>query len=216
MTLQNRVTPWGAMIAVPDRGLFMGNRGCIHNDARLLTGRSWARKAWIICRTEFKGRRRELMAPGQYTELFFLDEATAFAAGHRPCGECRKHELNEFKRLWIEENRHLSPSGSLSIQALDAALHGQRLTPEGAPQVWQSLLGDLPNGAMVVTDGSDAAWLVLNEELLEWTPGGYRERRGRAVGERVSVLTPRSVVNVLRAGYRPVLHSSATAVFASP
>jgi hypothetical protein len=198
MPLRNRVTPLGDLIAHPARGLVYGNRGCLH-DADGEIRRAYATRRWIACRLEFKGRRRPLVRPGRYTELFFLDEATAFAAGHRPCAECRRADYDHVRALL----------GEPGADALDARLHAERL--DGRARRLHPARGeDLPDGAFVLRDGEP--WLVLGERLLRWTPGGYAARVPRPGGP-VQLLTPPSLIGVLRAGWRgavPLLHPSAT------
>jgi hypothetical protein len=200
--LQNRVTPFNEIVAVPERGMFMGNRGNLHDDQRRIARFSAVRR-WICCRTEFKGRRRELMTPGLYTELFFMDEATAFAAGHRPCFECRREDANRFRAAWAAGAGHV---GALLVDDLDRALHDDRLERPETMRRWRADPADLPDGAMVGADGEAA--LVWADQLLAWTPAGYGPARARTAGP-VEVLTPRSIVAALTAGYRPVVHPSA-------
>jgi hypothetical protein len=209
MPRRNRVTPFGELISHPARGLVYGNRGCLHDHNETIRRRYGVRR-WIACRLEFKGRRRApLMAPGRYTELFLLDEATAFAAGHRPCAECRRQDYNRFVARWDE----LHP-GEHGADAMDLRLHDERVDPVTRDQRrHQARFADLPDGVFVVLE--DAPWLVLGDELLEWTPDGYRTRRPRPHGQTAVVLTPRSLVEVLRSGWEegavPFLHPSATA-----
>ena len=205
MPLQNRVTPFGEIVAVPERGLFMGNRGILHDEDRRIV-RSWQVRRWIACRTEFRGRRRELMRPHSYSELFFLDEATAFAAGHRPCAECRHADYTRFTAAWAD-----SVGTPTNADHIDAVLHAERLEGRGADQrkrCYDEQLGALPDGTFITLDGS--AWLLWQDHLLQWSPAGYRLRR-RVAGtmRREVVLTPRSLVTVLRAGYELMLHPSA-------
>lgn len=203
MPRKNRVNPWGEIIAVPDRGMFMGNRGCIHRDGNIV--RSSARKAWVTCLLEFRGRHREIMAVGRYTELFFLDEATALAAGHRPCATCRRGDYRRFKHLWTEAN-----AGQIetpSIRDIDNLLHGERVT-NGSKKTWQARLDELPDGVMITSDGA-SAYLILEDKLLEWSPGGYLGWRPRDAVKTVSVLTPFSTAQAIASGYRPYLHPSA-------
>jgi hypothetical protein len=205
MPLRNRVTPLGELVADPARGLVYGNRGCLH-DAEGRIRRRYAGKRWIACRLEFRGRRRtSLLQPGRYTELFFLDEATAFAAGHRPCAECRREDYVRFQELW----RGLG-LGPASADAIDARLHEERL--DGREQRHhEARLADLPAGALVFHDGRP--WLVLRRELRQWTPAGYTERVQRRRGETATVITPPSLVAVLRAGWVgavPLLHPTGT------
>jgi hypothetical protein len=186
MPLQNRVTPLGELVADRARGLVYGNRGCLH-DAERRIRRSWAVKRWIACRLEFKGRTRELMQPGRYTELFFLDEATAFAAGHRPCAECRRPDYDRFVSLV-----------GLRADAIDERLHAERL--DGSERRLQRASAtSLPDGAFVLEDGEP--WLVLGGGLLRWTPSGYSERRPRP-NRKTLLLTPPTLVDVLRSGWR--------------
>lgn len=195
MPLQNRVTPAGEIVAIPQRGLFMGNRGLLHDQHRRIR-RRFQGKRWIICVLEFKGRRRAPMTPGLYTELFFLDEATALAAGHRPCAECRRARYNEFRRSWAAAHGVPVPSSD----QMDERLHAERTRPGPAVRP-----RDLPTGAMVSLDGE--AWLVTGDGLRRWTPEGYAERRDPVDGD-ATLLTPPAMVEVLRAGYAPVVHPS--------
>jgi hypothetical protein len=198
MPLRNRGTPVGEIVADPSRGLVYANRGVLvdaHGDVR----RRYDGRRWIACRLEFKGRRRApLMAPGRYTELFFLDEVTAFAAGHRPCGECRSEDYRRFCTIW----QRLHPS-EVGADAMDRRLHAERVEPRGRGQRRHTMTFDqLPAGAFVLCD--DRPWLVLGSELLEWTPAGYiAARRERPGSETAVVLTPPSLVEVLRSGWDP-------------
>lgn len=207
MPLQNRVTPFGDIIATPERGLFMGNRGAIHSADGRLSNRKWARKSWVTCRLVWKGINRiqkngQLMSPNSYTELFFLDEATALAAGHRPCNDCCKQELGRFKASWVE------PVGS--VAPIDEALHRERIDRQGRKVTWAAQARDLPDGAMVeLPSAPGTAWLVHAGRLRPWSPGGYGAARPLDGGADVAVLTPRSTVVALRNGYRPVVHPSA-------
>lgn len=209
MPRQNRVTPWGTIIATPERGTLMGNRGCLHDDRERIV-RQWQRKAWVTCLLEFKGRRRAVMSPGRYTELFFRDEATAMAAGHRPCGTCRRDKFRQFTELWIDANPALVPSRRGRTTAIDDVLHGERVDERGRKRIHPAMMGDLPVGTMVVVPGENQPLLVGEDCVFEWNPSGYRPGSARLPRETpVAVLTPPSVVNVLRAGYRPSLHPSA-------
>jgi hypothetical protein len=193
MPLQNRVTPLGELIADPARGLVYGNRGCLHDPEGRIR-RRYAGRRWIGCRLEFKGRRRSpLMQPGRYTELFFLDEATAFAAGHRPCAECRREDYD----------RVLEITGAAGADALDARLHAERLGPRAA-----AAPAELPDGAFVLGEGEP--WLVREGRLLRWTPAGYDGRA--APSGAAELITPPTLVEVLRSGWEPLvplLHQSA-------
>jgi hypothetical protein len=209
MTRQNRVTPLGELVADPARGLVYGNRGCLH-DATGSIRRRYAVKRWIACRLEFRGwLRRPLLQPGKFTELFFLDEATAFAAGHRPCALCRRADYNRFSAVW----RELHP-GQRGADAMDVQLHAERVDPETRlHRLHETKLDDLPDGAVVLAEG--APRLVLGRRLLAWTPAGYVDPIVRPVGgESAALVTPPSLVAVLRSGWAgavPLLHPTATA-----
>ena len=188
---QNRVTPLGELVADPARGLVYGNRGCLHDDQGRIR-RRYATKRWIVCRLEFRGwRRHPLLQPGRFTELFFLDEATAFAAGHRPCALCRREDYKRFLAL----------VGASGADEIDTRLHEERRRQR--PQAPD----DLPDGAFVLLDG--VPWLVLGGGLRRWTPAGYAEERPL---EPAPLVTPPTLVEVLRAGWRsdavPLLHPS--------
>ena len=199
----------GTLIAVKARGTLMGNRGCLHDAQGRITGRRWTTRAWICCVLEFQGRKRRVMAPGRYTELFFLDEATAFSAGHRPCGECRRAAHALFRHYWMIANSHLLPEGELNLAGLDRVLHDERLAREERRERWLAPLDILPNGAMVLLSRADEPWLVLGGELLKWAPSGYRERIPRPPGATVVLLTPPSLIGVLASGYPVEIHTSA-------
>jgi len=198
MPLQNRVTPFGELIADPARGLVYGNRGCLH-DANGRIRRSFAVKRWIACRLEFKDwKRTRLLQPGRFTELFFLDEVTAFAAGHRPCALCRREDYDRFVALV-----------GARADEIDERLHAERLDASRRRRLHRVQLADIPDGAFVVDRGEP--WLVLGRELRRWTPSGYAERRPRGGGE-ASLITPPSLVDVLRSGWSgavPLLHPTA-------
>jgi len=206
MPLQNRVTPIGELIADPGRGLVYGNRGCLHDD----NGRVRLRfngKRWIACRLQFRGwHRHALMQPGRFTELFLLDEATAFAAGHRPCALCRREDYRRLGGIWRELH-----AGQVGAEAIDAQLHAERVDPATRGQRHhRAPLDELPDGAFVLHDG--APRLVFGSELLRWTPAGYTERIRRPARGRTVLITPPSLAAVLRAGWRPavpLLHPSA-------
>ena len=199
MPLQNRVTPLGELVADPARGLVYGNRGCLHDETGRIR-RRYNGKRWIGCRLEFRGwLRRPLLQPGRFTELFFLDEATAFAAGHRPCALCRRADYDRFAEIW----RELHP-GEIGADAIDARLHAERVVLGTRAQRHHSAsLDGLPDGAFVLASG--APRLVLGAELLRWTPAGYTERTGRPARGAAVLVTPPSLVAVLRAGWDPLV-----------
>jgi hypothetical protein len=203
MPRQNRVTPYGELESVADRGMFWGSRGHLLDAAGNLARHSRGR-LWLICVLEFKGRRRVQWQPGDLTELYFLDEATGLAAGHRPCGECRYPSYQQFKRAWAMAY----PGEPNGAQDMNDRLHADRLAGPGKQRTYRAPLDGLPDGAMAEMDGRP--WLVLGPWLLAWSHGGYRERRPRPRGAHVTVLTPRATVAVLAAGYRPVLHPTAS------
>ncbi|MGE0846735.1 MAG: hypothetical protein AB7L41_10715 [Flavobacteriaceae bacterium] len=204
MTLQNRVTPSGEIVAVAARGSLMGNRGGrIHDPAsRRLTGSRWASRQWICCVLAFKDRHRTVMGPG-YTELFFLDEATALAAGHRPCFECRRGDALRFAEAMAEG---LGVSHRPSAPQMDYILHGQRL--EGRHARRHRVEGrNLADGAMVEIGGE--AWIVAGTVLRRWTPDGYRDELALDPRGRYAALTPPATLAALLAGYQPATHPSA-------
>jgi hypothetical protein len=190
MPLRNRVTPLGELIADPARGLVYGNRGCLHDDRGEIR-RRFATRRWIACRLEFKGwQRKSLMQPGKFTELFFLDEATAFAAGHRPCALCRREDYNRFLEL----------AGAAGADEIDERLHRERLDG-GRRRLHRAAVAELPDGAFVLRGGQP--WLVFGNELLRWTPAGYTDRVG--AGGRAETITPPTLVDVLEASWEPVV-----------
>lgn len=214
MPLQNRVTPAGQIIADPARGLVMGNRGCLHDDHRNVPYQ-YRVKRWIICRLQFKGRRRQLMTPGRYTELFFLDEATALAAGHRPCAECNRERFLAFGRLWMEANPGVMPGNKLSADALDAHLHRERISAHHYQRDKEKLtyaasLDELPDGAFIVFGDATRPHLVFGGALYPWSPGAYAPPVTRPAGVTVTVLTPPSTIRTLAYGYRPCIHPTAS------
>src|ERR1700716_2884499 len=207
MPLQNRVTPSGDIIATPHRGMFTGNRGIIHDPATKTLTRRWASRAWLTCVCEFRGWRREVMGGRSWTELFFLDEATALAEGHRPCFFCRRDDANRFRAAWEAGN------GVARVLArdIDAVLHRERLV--GSSKRLHALpmpLDQLPDGAML--QEGDKSYLIAQGRALSWSPAGYRD--GQNALQDAKLLTPPSTLRALSAGYRPVLHASAVALMA--
>ena len=200
MPLQNRVTPFGEFIASPARGTLFGNRGGrIHNDERRLTARRWTSKQWICCRLDFNNRHRKVWGDG-YTELFFLDEVTALAAGHRPCFECRRKDAERFAALFSGKAKRAS------APAMDKILHAERLAGK-AKRTHRRAIDTLPDGAMIVRAGE--AFAVRGNSLLHWTPAGYDRRLARPRGIAADVLTPPAILTVLARGYAPLWHASA-------
>jgi hypothetical protein len=196
MPHQNRVTPFGTLVATPERGTLMGNRGCLHDaDGRIR--RLYALRRWILCVLQFRGRQRKILSPGRYTELFFLDEATGLAAGHRPCAECQRGRYRLFCERW---------GGSPRADRIDAVLHAERLDADRSKRTALAPMTALPAGVMVLLD--EAPWLVLGDAVVPWSAGGYGARRPKP-GGTVRVLTPISTVASIARGYPVEMHPSA-------
>lgn len=207
MPKQNRVTPWGELIATPARGTLLGNRGCLH-DAQQQIRKLYLGKRWIICKLQFKNRHRMVMRPGLYTELFFLDEATALAAGHRPCAECSREQFDYFRIIWAQANPRLAKSKKPPAPFLDNVLHRERITADNKKVLYEAPLSQLPNGSFISLSNDQQAYLVLDTALWLWSPQGYLQKLTRKNDRLVQVLTPHSVVKTLAAGYRPALHAT--------
>ena len=203
MPLQNRVTPFGEIVATSARGTFTGNRGIIHDPlTKTLLSKRWSNPAWLICVCDFRDRRRDVMASRSWTELFFLDEATALAAGHRPCFYCRRDDANAFRATWEEGN------GVARVKAseIDATLHAERL--DKRKKRLHALPGgidELPDGAMIAAEG--VSYLMVRGRAMRWSFAGYSEVSD--VPRNAMLLTPPSTLRVLSAGYRPIVHMSA-------
>lgn len=202
MPRQNRVNPFGEIVAAAARGTRMGNRGCLHDEGDTIR-RPFANRRWIQCVLDFNGRRRTIMAPRRYTELFFLDEATGLAAGHRPCAECQSRRYRRFREVWAKAFGGDPPSAD----AMDLVLHQERLGPGKTKRTFEAKLGELPLGTMVVKDG--APYLVLEATLRPWSFAGYGEAIPKEDEETVEVLTPPSIVRIIRAGFEVDIHPSA-------
>jgi len=200
MSLQNRVDPFGELFAASARGLLMGNRGGrLHDEHRKLGTRRWTSKQWICCRLEFNNRHRKVWGDS-YSELFFLDEVTAFAAGHRPCFECRRQDAERFAALFTRGKPRARAA------AMDEVLHAERLAGK-AKRRHRRGIDDLPDGAMIALRAG--AFAVKGNRLLRWTPSGYGDARPRPRATTVDVLTPPSILAVLSRGYGPLWHASA-------
>lgn len=208
MPLQNRVTPEGEIVATRARGTVMGNRGgALHHAERQLTRRRWVSRQWICCQLQFNGRKRQVMAPRRYTELFFLDEATALAAGHRPCFECLRRDFLWFAELWAQAH---GAKQRARAEDMDRVLHAERVDAQGRKRTYRAPVDTLPGGTIV--RWNEAPHLVLAGWLLPWTETGYGEPLDQPAKARVDVLTPKSTVAVLSAGFCPSLHPSAHVV----
>ena len=200
MPLQNRVTPFGDLIATKSRGTLFGNRGGrFHNDDKALGRRRWVSRQWICCVLDFKGRQRDVWGC-YYTELFFLDEVTAFAAGHRPCFECRRKDAERFAMLFSGKTKRAGAG------EMDDVLHAERLAGKDK-RTHRRKIDALPDGAMIVRDGE--AFAVRGRKLLRWTPSGYADATPRPRGVSVEALTPPAILAVLLRGYAPLWHNSA-------
>jgi hypothetical protein len=203
MPLQNRVTPLGDIVADPHRGLFTGNRGIIHDPAtKTLLRKRWSNPAWLVCVCEFRGRRRTVMGGRSWTELFFLDEATALAAGHRPCFYCRRDDANRFRAAWETGN------GVADVLApvIDAVLHRERFASSRKLHPLPMPIEKLPDGAMV--QAGEGSYLIVGGKPLRWSFAGYRAAES-AIAEAM-LITPPSTLRALAAGFHPVLHPSAS------
>jgi hypothetical protein len=200
MPLQNRVTPFGDIVAIAQRGTFIGNRGIVHDPAtRTLLGRRWTTKAWRVCPLHSKARRGAVMSRRSWTELFFLDEAVALAAGHRPCFYCRRRDAEAFCAAWAKGGNVALPLAP----EMDAVLHAERL--ERGRKRLHAIPGpvaDLPNGAMITADG--AAYTLVQGRAFRWAEQGYAA--AQEIPRAAGLLTPPSTLLAIRAGYRPRLH----------
>ncbi len=207
MPRQNRVTPFSTLIATPARGTLTGNRGCLHDEHGHVR-RPYQGQRWIICLLEFKGRKRAIMQPGHYTELFFLDEATALAAGHRPCAECQRDRFNLFREFWAQGNPELVNTIRPTAAVIDAVLHHERTTIDLEQRGLHQPISDLPDGVFVADD-EQIAYLVLDHQLWQWKPEGYQQPAKDRNDSPLRVLTPASIVRALSTGYPVNIHPSA-------
>jgi hypothetical protein len=200
MALQNRVDPYGELHSVEARGAWMGNRGVLHDASKRVVA-AWRLPRWITCVLDFRGRRREVFAPHRYSELFFLDEATSLSAGHRPCAECRRARYEEFRAAWDAGRRGRGTVRPLRADAIDSVLHAERLDRGGGKRTYRAILSSLPDGTMVEHAGGPH--LIRGRKLLPWSFYGYGPGVDVAVENEVDVLTPRSIVGAIRAGFVP-------------
>lgn len=198
--LQNRVDPFGNIIKTKARGLWMGNRGILHDEQQHIR-RSFKLKAWITCKLEFNGRKRQVMSANRYTELFFMDEATSFAAGHRPCFECRRGDYQQFKSLWLLGNPGYHFNEKTPIKKIDDILHSERIDAYRSKITYTENVQTLPDGSFVLID--DIPYLVFENQMYMWTAFGYQKAVMLTETNQLTVLTPKSIVNTFRAGYKP-------------
>jgi hypothetical protein len=198
--LQNRVDPQGNIISTSARGAWMGNRGQLHGKGKEIL-RPFKLQAWITCLLQFKGWHRQVMSPNLYTELFFLDEATAFAAGHRPCAECRREDYKRFKLCWIKGNPEYGFTEKTSIREIDQVLHVERIDKQGNKVTFEATGEDLPDGTFIQIDNKP--YLLMHNQIFLWTPYGYEKGQPLPSSSVVTLLTPKSTINAFRAGYTP-------------
>lgn len=199
MPRQNRITPFGEIIAHPSRGTLMGNRGCLHDAHGQLGARRWRHQAWVSCVLEFRGWHREIMTPNRYTELFFTDDAVALAAGHRPCGTCRREDYKRFREAFQRAHPALQRPASPAL--MNGTLHADRVDSRSRRQITHiAPLATLPDGVFFCLPGKDSARVKQAGKVFAWSFEGYRAVA--APGEpSVTVLTPKAVVDTIRAGY---------------
>jgi hypothetical protein len=198
--LQNRVDPFGQLIKTPERGAWLGNRGVIHNEHKEIV-RAFKIKAWITCVLEFRGRHREIMQPHRWTELFFLDEATAFSAGHRPCFQCRYKDHQRFKEFWLKGNPQYGFNMKTPVSKIDNILQTERIAADKSKVTYEKEIEALPNGTFVMF--KEKPYLLKDHLLYLWSPEGYAKAITLPDVEKLQVLTPRSFVNMFIAGYVP-------------
>jgi hypothetical protein len=198
--LQNRVDPFGKIIKAPERGAWLGNRGVLHNDKKEII-RPYKIKAWITCVLEFRGRHREVMTPDRWTELFFLDEATAFSAGHRPCFQCRYNDHQRFKTFWLKGNPQYGFNMKTPVAKIDDIIQSERIATDKSKVTYQGNVKALPDGTFV--SYNDKAYLLKDSKMFLWSPAGYGKPIDLPGVEKVAVLTPKSIVNMFNVGYVP-------------
>lgn len=212
--LQNRVDPWGELQITPERGAWMGNRGILHNDEKKIV-KPWQHQGWVTCLLKYgestrtgNSSREKPFTPGNYSELFFLDEATAFAAGHRPCSQCRNKRYKEFKQAWSTANRDLVSSDDPPYKEMDGVLQGERVLPKEEKKKRVAVLDSLPDGTMIALNGK--AYLVWRRRLYQWSFAGYsQDKVKRASTTSVQLLTPASIIRMYANGFVPQVDVSA-------
>ena len=198
------VTPFGELVVSVDRGSLMGNRGILHDNQGNLSNRKWAHHNWVACSKSYKDIRRSLYSKDNYTELFFLDEATALAAGHRPCGLCRRDNFKLFREFWLKGNPEAGFEEDITMATIDRYIQADRVLPTGEKRTYPSRIANLPDGVMLTLPGDpEQAWLLWHGNLHLWTLKGYSEVRACQPNRDVTVLTPSSIVSAIIAGYKP-------------
>jgi hypothetical protein len=203
MPRQNRITPFGEIVANPARGTLMGNRGCLHNEHGQLGAARWRHQAWVSCVLEFRGWHREIMTPNRYTELFFTDDAVALAAGHRPCGTCRRADYQRFREAF--GRAHPGLEAPASPQAMNRTLHADRVNSRTRQQVtYTARLSTLPDGVFFCLPDTDTALVKRAGEVFAWSFTGYRSVPAPE-NQTVTVLTPKTIVETIRSGYTPTV-----------
>jgi hypothetical protein len=208
MPLQNRVSPFSTLTSTTERGTWTGNRGVIHNADKEIV-RNHAVKYWITCELKYKNYQRKVMTPNRWTELFFLDEATAFAAGHRPCGFCRNADFKRFKTLWLKANgERYGLERNVKMDVIDNLIHQERLDEKGNQRTFKAILSTLPDGTFVTFENLEKPFLWYQQNLYEWSFRGYIKVLEFVQNQEVDVLTPFSYVETFRAGYLPEVHIS--------
>jgi len=207
MPLQNRVNPFGQIIVIAARGNWMGNRGILHKDKKIVA--DYKTTNWIICVLKYYNVRRNVMTNGRYTELFFLDEATAYSAGHRPCAQCRTKDYKYFKTLWLKANRKEYNLLDETVKSIDRIMHAERIDKLGNKITFKEQLQNLPNGVFVQLDKTKDSYLYYNQKLLKWNEANYTEVKALPNDTFVVVLTPKSIDNMLKLGFELEIHESA-------
>jgi hypothetical protein len=209
--MRNRVTPWGDIVAIEQRGAWLGNRGILHEGTDVV--RYHRSQLWITCRLEYRDWRLAQWQPHHFTVLYFFDEAVSLAAGHRPCALCRRADYDAFRWAWAGRAGAPPPTraglaGLPAAKELDRQLHQERIVRGSHrrrlhPMGWSTV----PAASFVALDGQP--YLVLADSLARWTPQGYRDQRSRPRTGTAEVITPPSTVAALRGGYRPQLDAGA-------
>ncbi len=203
MPLQNRVDPWGNILATSARGTLLGNRGILHNGKKQII-KTYQHQSWVACKLKFKGRKRKLMSPRNYTELFFLDEATAFAAGHRPCCECRRERYIEFKDFWVRANLKKQVD-NVKVSVINKIMHKDRISKR-VKTTYKANINELPDST--IFSNKNSAYMIFKNKIYLWSFEGYCLQSRINLPDEVDVLTPKSIVNAFDLGFKPGIHES--------